>query len=115
MHINKKRGSISIGISMNEKRFSKFFKAFGDPSRLRILMLLSGQEMTVNDIVKAVELSQPTVSRHLAILREAEVVADRREGQKVYYSLNKKIVGGCCVGFCDCLAIPVRVSRRPKK
>lgn len=52
---------------MDEKLFSKYFKAFGDPSRLRILAILISGEKTVNDIAKAVKLSQPTVSRHLAI------------------------------------------------
>lgn len=100
---------------MNEKRFSKYFKAVGDPSRLRILMLLSSKEMTVNEIAKSVALSQPTVSRHLGILRDAEIVHDRREGQNVYYSLNKITVENCCDGFCDCLAIRVPRPKKRKK
>jgi ArsR family transcriptional regulator len=103
------------GITMDEKRFSRYFKAFGDPSRLRILMLVSSREMTVNEIVKIVGLSQPTVSRHLAVLREAGIVNDRRQGQQVFYSLNKESVEDCCCGFCDCLAIPVRIKKRSKK
>jgi ArsR family transcriptional regulator len=100
---------------MDDKAFSRYFKAFGDPSRLRILQLISAKEMTVNDIVKAMRLSQPTVSRHLAILRDAGIATDRREGQSVYYSLNKKAVENCCVCFCDCLETPVQVTRRRKK
>jgi len=92
---------------MDERSFSKYFKAFGDPTRLRILGLLAVKEKTVNEIVKEIGLSQPTISRHLGILREAEVVIDRREGQQVYYSLNKISVGDCCTGFCDCLSIQV--------
>ena len=90
---------------MDEKTFSRYFKAFGDRSRLRILRLLRSKEMTVNEIVKAVGLSQSTVSRHLAVLREAGIAVDRREGQKVYYSLNKKAVQNCCVCFCDRLDV----------
>ena len=71
-----------------EQKFSKYFKAIGDPSRLRILYLLSGKELTVNEIAEKIGLSQSTISRHLAILRDAEVAIDRREGQKVFYSLN---------------------------
>jgi ArsR family transcriptional regulator len=95
---------------MDEKTFSRYFKAFGDPTRLRILRLLAVKEMTVNDIVTAVGLSQSTVSRHLAILREAGIAVDRREGQKVYYSLKKKAVKNCCLCFCDRLEIS-----RPRK
>jgi DNA-binding transcriptional ArsR family regulator len=99
-------------MAMDERTYSKYFKAFGDQSRLRILSLLAGGEMTVNDIARKVKLSQPTVSRHLGILREAEVVIDRREGQQVFYSLNKTTVKDCCCGFCDCLAVPIPVSGR---
>jgi ArsR family transcriptional regulator len=90
---------------MDERTFSRYFKAFGDPTRLRILRLLAIKEMTVNEIVAAVRLSQSTVSRHLAVLREAGIAVDRREGQKVYYSLKKKAVENCCVCFCDRLEI----------
>lgn len=100
---------------MNEKVFSKYFKAFGDPTRLRIVMLLSSKEMSVNDIAEKIGLSQPTISRHLGVLREAEIVIDRREGQNVFYSLNKGSVENCCAGFCDCLAIPIRVKKTKNK
>ena len=100
---------------MDERSFSKYFKAFGDPTRLRILGLLTVKEMTVNEIVKEIKLSQPTISRHLGILREAEVVIDRREGQQVFYSLDKISVSDCCTGFCDCLEVRVINTRKPKR
>ncbi len=100
---------------MDERLFSKYFKAFGDQTRLKILALLSSGEMTVGEIVTEIGLSQPTISRHLAILREAEVVVDRREGQQVFYNLNKNSVRNCCSGFCDCLEIRVRPIRKKKK
>jgi DNA-binding transcriptional ArsR family regulator len=98
-----------------EKQFSKYFKAFSDQSRLRIVILLANKELTVGEIVKAMDISQPTVSRHLAVLRQADIVVDRREGQKVYYSLNKKAVGGCCYGFCECLEIKIKPEKKVKK
>jgi ArsR family transcriptional regulator len=100
---------------MNERNYSKYFKAFGDPTRLRILTLLAPKERTVGEIVKLVGLSQPTVSRHLAVLREAGVVVDRRDGQQVFYSLNKSSVGDCCSGFCDCLSIQIQIPKKYKK
>ena len=101
--------------NLDERTYSKYFKAFGDPTRLRILSHLASKEMTVNEIVKAIGLSQPTVSRHLAILREAEVVIDRRDGQQVFYSLNKSSVENCCAGFCDCLAITIKIPKKHRK
>lgn len=100
---------------MNERRFTKYFKAFSDPTRLKILQLLSSRELPVAEIVKALGLAQPTISRHLAILREAEVVTDRREGQQVFYSLNRGSVQDCCSGFCDCLCVEAKPKSRSKK
>lgn len=100
---------------MEDKKYTKYFKAFGDSSRFKIIQLLSAKEMSVNDIAAAVGLSQPTVSRHLAVLREADIVIDRRDGQQVYYSLNKDAVQTCCTGFCDCLEIPVKAAGKSKK
>ena len=99
---------------MDNKKYSKYFKAFGDQSRLKILGFLSSKEMTVNDIVAKMNLSQPTVSRHLAILREADIVIDRREGQKVYYSINKNSISKCCGSFCDCLEVTVKAPTKNK-
>lgn len=101
--------------NINEKKYSKYFKAFGDQSRLRIMAIIAFKEMTVNDIAEAVGLSQPTVSRHLSILKEAEVVFDRRDKQRVYYSLNKNSVQACCSGFCDCLEVPKKRGRKEKE
>ena len=100
---------------MNERTYSKYFKAFGDQSRLKILQLLASKEMTVSEIVAAVGLSQPAVSRHLAVLRDADVVVDRREGQSVYYSLNRKSVRSCCEGFCCCLKISAGSEKKKNR
>jgi len=101
--------------TMDDSQFSRFFKAFGDKSRLAILKLLASGERTVGDIALSIKVSQPTVSRHLAIMREAGIVIDRRDGQQVFYSLNKAAVQGCCSGFCDCLKIRIKTSKKPKK
>jgi DNA-binding transcriptional ArsR family regulator len=101
--------------NIDEKAYSKYFKAFGDASRLHIIGLLAGGEMAVGEIVDAMELSQPTISRHLAILREADIVLDRRDGQRVFYSLNRDVVENCCSGFCDCLMIPAPKTARNRK
>ncbi len=90
---------------MDDALFSKSFKAFGDPSRLRILRLLAKAEMTVGQIADSVSLAQPTVSRHLSLLRDAGVVTSRREAQQVFYSLNRQSIEDCCSGFCCCLKI----------
>jgi ArsR family transcriptional regulator len=63
------------------------FKAFSDPTRLRILHMLRGGELCVCDIGEVLNASQPKVSRHLAYLRKAGLVASRKQGLWIYYSL----------------------------
>lgn len=64
------------------------FRAFSDRTRLRILNLLRGQEeLCVCDIVRVLELPQAKVSRHLAYLRRARLVAARKEGLWMFYRL----------------------------
>lgn len=62
-------------------------KALGDETRLRILALLAERELCVCEILAVLELPQSTVSRHLAILRRAGWVLDRRQGSWMYYRL----------------------------
>ncbi len=66
-----------------------FFRALADSTRLRCLMLLQREgELCVCELTHALDVSQPKISRHLAQLREAGVVADRRQGLWVYYRLH---------------------------
>ena len=69
------------------RRTVELFKALADETRLRILSLLSGGELCVCEITKVLDIGQPKASRHLAVLRQAELVSDRREGMWMYYSL----------------------------
>jgi len=111
--MNKKNeNSVTLTLTLNDRSFSKLFKAFGDPTRLKILKLLASKDMSVNEIVAEIGLSQPTISRHLSILREADVVMDRRDGQNVIYSLIRQNVESCCAGFCDCLSISIKKKRK---
>ena len=64
------------------------FKALGDKTRLEILNLLKNKELCVCDILDAFSHSQPAISHHLKILRQAGLVKDKRDGKWIYYSLN---------------------------
>lgn len=96
-----------VACGLDEKKYSRLFKAFGDPTRQKIMVFLSTGEKTVNEIAEAVGVSQPTTSRHLAIMRDAGIVVDRRDGQRIYHRLEKIFIKNCCVGFCDCLEVKV--------
>ncbi len=74
-----------------------FAKAIADETRQGIMHLLCCRWMCVGDIVIELDgVSQPTVSHHLAILRDAELVFARREGKQVFYSLDQDKVAVCC-------------------
>ena len=65
----------------------QIFKSLGDETRLRILHLLSHQELCVCQLTEVLGLGQSKISRHLAHLRNAGLVSDRRQGLWIYYSL----------------------------
>lgn len=73
-----------------------FAKALADETRQKIMNLVCCRWLSVNDIVEKVQVSQPTVSHHLAILREADLVNVREEGKQTFYSLNQVRVASCC-------------------
>ncbi len=67
----------------------EFFPALADSTRLRCLLLLASEgELCVCELTHALDESQPKISRHLATLREAGIVSDRREGLWIHYRIN---------------------------
>lgn len=66
------------------------FKSLSDPYRQEILKLLNNQEMAVCEIINSVELSQPAISHHLKILKQANLIKSEKKGKIVFYSLNKE-------------------------
>jgi ArsR family transcriptional regulator len=67
----------------------QLFKILSDDTRLAIVMLLrESGELCVCELCGAISASQPKISRHMAILRESELVLDRREGKWIYYRLS---------------------------
>jgi ArsR family transcriptional regulator len=69
---------------------AQVFKALGDPVRLRLLSLIGahqGGEVCVCDLTSAFDLTQPTISHHLKVLREAGIITSERRGTWVYYRL----------------------------
>ena len=72
------------------KKWIKAFKALGDESRLKMLACIAKKkELCVCELQALLKLSQPTVSRHLRILEEADFLESRRQGQWVIYTLKK--------------------------
>jgi ArsR family transcriptional regulator len=73
-----------------------FAKAISDETRQKIMNLCCCASISVNEIVEQLDVSQPTVSHHLAILREADLVKVREDGKQTFYSLDQERVAFCC-------------------
>lgn len=72
------------------KTLVKVFRALGDQNRIRILKMLEEREMSVGELTVVLKISQPSVSRHLAQLKEAGLVESRRNKSWVVYRLNRQ-------------------------
>ena len=70
----------------------KAFKAIADPTRREILRLLRKRgEMTAGELAQRFDMTKPTMSHHFAVLKEADLLTGRREGQTIWYSLNTTV------------------------
>lgn len=68
------------------------FKALNDPTRRAILDLLKDKELAAGEIAEAFDISWPSISHHLEILKRAELVTARREGRFIHYALNTTVL-----------------------
>ncbi|MCH3918692.1 MAG: metalloregulator ArsR/SmtB family transcription factor [Spirochaetia bacterium] len=78
-------------MEINESNLHKcclFFKVLGDPTRMRIILVLKGQELCVSEICEKLNMSPSAVSHQLNVLRKARVVKSRRDGKNIYYSFD---------------------------
>ena len=73
---------------MDLEGWSSRLKVFADATRVRLLALLEGEELTVAELSAITQLAQPRVSTHLAKLKEAGLVRDRRSGVSAYYRFD---------------------------
>jgi ArsR family transcriptional regulator len=71
---------------------NKAFKALADPTRREILSLLRKGEMKAGDLAERFDMTKPSMSHHFAVLKDADLVTSRREGQQIWYGLNTTVV-----------------------
>lgn len=77
------------------------FKALADPTRRKILELLAKKDMNAGDIAEYFNISKPSISHHLNILKNADLIFDERQGQNIVYSLNTSIFQDIVKWFFD--------------
>jgi len=87
------------------ERASRSIKAMSHPLRLKILCALGEEEVSVQDIVALVGTSQSNISQHLAILRDKDILASRKDANRVYYRVSDsrtlKLIGMMREVFCS--------------
>jgi len=71
---------------------NNIFKALNDPTRREILQLLKDRDLTAGEIADQFNISKPSISHHLDLLRQADLVQSVKEGQFIYYSLNTTVM-----------------------
>jgi DNA-binding transcriptional ArsR family regulator len=67
------------------------FKALSDPTRRKILHLINDRELTAGQISEYFDITAPSMSHHFGVLKQADLVYVRRDGQQLYYSLNTTV------------------------
>lgn len=73
----------------------KLFKSLNDPTRRQILVMLREHDMTAGDIAEQFQISKPSISHHLDLLKQADLVLAEKNGQFVTYSLNTSVLDEC--------------------
>jgi DNA-binding transcriptional ArsR family regulator len=85
------------------------FKALSDPTRREILRLLSRGEKTAGELADQFDMSKPSMSHHFAVLKDAELISSRQNGQQIWYSLNTTVAQDAIAWVMDL------VERAPRK
>jgi DNA-binding transcriptional ArsR family regulator len=75
---------------MDEKKIALIFKAFCDENRVRILELLKTGEKCACKLLEEINVTQPTLSHHMKILCDAQIVTGRKEGKWTHYSISEE-------------------------
>lgn len=78
------------------ERQAEIFSVLGTAKRVRIIMLLDGKEMSVNEIASAIDASVQNTSQHLRLMNGKSILDTRREGQTIYYRIAETALGRHC-------------------
>lgn len=86
---------------------TKVYKALADPTRRRILQLLREQDMTAGELADHFDSAKPTLSRHFAVLREADLIQSDKDGNYVRYRLNVSVLEEALLAMLETFKIDV--------
>ena len=83
--LNEQKGVAAVG-------FQNTMRALADPTRREILNLLKGGQMTAGEIGERFDMTAAAISRHLSVLKEADLIRDQRDGKYIIYELNASVL-----------------------
>ncbi len=95
------------------KAVSRIFRALADPTRRQILQELKVGELAAGEIVSRFTISGPSISRHLSILKSADLVSERRDGNRILYRLESEKMASAVGDFLSAVC-PTQVLHRRK-
>ena len=90
------------------------FKALSDPTRRRVLELLKARPMTAGELADHFAVSKPTMSAHFAVLREAGLIASKKQGKSVVYELEMSVLEDALLSFAQIFGWKLQESRRAR-
>jgi ArsR family transcriptional regulator, arsenate/arsenite/antimonite-responsive transcriptional repressor len=88
-----------------ETMFGNIYKALADPTRRRVLQLLRERDMSAGELAEHFDSAWPTLSRHFAILREADLIQGEKRGASIIYSLNVSVLEEAILGMMEMFQI----------
>ena len=92
---------------------ASIFRALADPTRREILQLLKGGELAAGDIADSFDMAAPSVSRHLSILLTAGLIDQRRDGNRLFYSVQAERLASALNDFLSAVC-PTQIIRRKR-
>ncbi|MGC8638218.1 MAG: ArsR/SmtB family transcription factor [Athalassotoga sp.] len=107
---------------MDSKKFEKFFSALSSPLRLRMVLLMAKRPFCVCELENVFDVTQPAISQNLKILKDANLIIEKREKQWVFYSTNREILNALLEEFFELLGkestfteiVGLKISDLPK-
>ena len=90
--------------------FGNVYKALADPTRRRVLQLLRERDMSAGELAEQFDSAWPTLSRHFAVLREADLIQGEKQGASIIYSLNVSVLEEALLGMMEMFQIDATTS-----
>jgi ArsR family transcriptional regulator, arsenate/arsenite/antimonite-responsive transcriptional repressor len=90
------------------------FRALADPTRREILDLLRQGEMTAGALAEKFDMTKPSMSHHFAVLKDADLITSRRDGQQIWYGLNTTVVQDLLVWAMRLMEDGKKNGRKPR-